>query len=61
MSYGFNWAPPTVIVDLIGAKNIIEMFGRYNLMVPPVVEKAARNGGKLYQGGMLDYGRTLVG
>jgi 3-hydroxyacyl-CoA dehydrogenase len=61
MSYGFNWAPPTVIVDLIGAKNIIEMFGRYNLVVPPVVEKAASNGGKLYRGGMLDYGRTLVG
>ena len=61
MSYGFNWAPPTVIVDLIGAKNIIELFGRYNLTVPPVVEKAASNGGKLYQGGMLDYGRTLVG
>ena len=61
MSCGFNWTPPTVIVDLIGAKNIIEMFGRYNLAVPPVVEKAASNGGKLYQGGMLDYGRTLVG
>ena len=30
-------------------------------MVPPVVEKAASNGGKLYRGGMLDYGRTLVG
>ena len=61
MSYGFNWAPPTVIVDLIGAKNVVEMFGRYNLKVPPVVEKAAGNGGKLYQGGILDYGRTLVG
>jgi 3-hydroxyacyl-CoA dehydrogenase len=61
MSFGFNWAPPTVIVDLIGAKNIIEMFSRYNLLVPPVVEKAASNGGKLYRGGMLDYGRTLVG
>ncbi len=61
MSYGFNWAPPSVIVDLIGAKKIIEMFGRYHLMVPPVVEKAAGNGGKLYRGGMLDYGRTLVG
>ena len=61
MSFGFNWAPPTVIVDLIGAKNIIEMFGRYHLMVPPVVEKAVGNGGKLYRGGMLDYGRTFVG
>ena len=61
MSFGFNWAPPSAIVDLIGAKNIVPMFARYNLMVPPVVEKAADNGGKLYRGGMLDYGRTLVG
>jgi hypothetical protein len=30
-------------------------------MVPPVVEKAVGNGGKLYRGGMLDYGRTFVG
>jgi len=61
MSYGFNWAPPTSIVDLLGVKNAIEMFKRYELLVPPVVEKAASNGGKLYKGGMLDYGRTFVG
>ncbi|HLI80655.1 MAG TPA: 3-hydroxyacyl-CoA dehydrogenase family protein [Candidatus Binataceae bacterium] len=61
MSYGFNWAPPSAIVDLIGAKNIVKMFEQYNLMVPPVVEKAATIGGKLYYGEMLDYGRTLVG
>ena len=61
MSFGFNWAPPTAIVDLIGLKHIVPMLARYNLKVPPVVEKAAANGGKLYKGGMLDYGRTLVG
>ena len=61
MSFGFNWTPPTAIVDLIGVKQIVPMFARYNLRVPPVVEKAANNGGKLYTGGMLDYGRTLVG
>jgi 3-hydroxyacyl-CoA dehydrogenase len=61
MSFGFNWAPPSVIVDLIGSKKIIEMFGLYKLAVPPMVEKVADNGGKLYRGGMLDYGRTLVG
>ena len=61
MSYGFNWAPPSAIVDLIGAKKIAKMFDEYHLMVPPVVEKAARNGGKLFYGEMLDYGRTLVG
>jgi 3-hydroxyacyl-CoA dehydrogenase len=61
MSFGFNWAPPSAIVDLIGAKNIVTMLEKYHLVVPPVIEKTARNGGKLYQGGMLNYGRTLVG
>jgi 3-hydroxyacyl-CoA dehydrogenase len=61
MSYGFNWVPPTVIVDLIGAKNIVKLITHYKLTVPPVVEKAASNGDKLYSGTMLDYGRTLVG
>ena len=61
MSFGFNWAPPTVIVDLLGARNAIEMFDRYKLKVPPAVAHAASNGGKLYQGGVLEYGRTFVG
>jgi 3-hydroxyacyl-CoA dehydrogenase len=61
MSYGFNWAPPCAIVDLLGAKKAIAMFQHYGLMVPKVVEKAASNGGKLYEGGMLQYGRTFVG
>lgn len=61
MSFGFNWAPPSAIVDLIGAKNLVAMLEKYHLVVPPVIEKTARNGGKLYQGGMLNYGRTLVG
>ncbi len=61
MSYGFNWAPPTVIIDLLGARKSIEMFERYKLLVPPVVQQAASNGGKLYTGGILDYGRTFVG
>ncbi len=61
MSFGFNWAPPTVIVDLLGPAETIEMFHRYKLKVPAIVQQAVANGGKLYKGGMLDYGRTLVG
>jgi hypothetical protein len=61
MSYGFNWAPPCVIVDLAGPRRVIELCGRYGLKVPPVVEQAARNGVKLYTGGVSDYGRTFVG
>ena len=29
--------------------------------VPPVVEKAAADGGKMYSRGILEYGRTFVG
>jgi hypothetical protein len=61
MSFGFNWAPPTVLIDLLGAKDAIAMFQRYQLKVPPIVQQAAANGGKLYTGGLLDFGRTFVG
>jgi 3-hydroxyacyl-CoA dehydrogenase len=61
MSFGFNWAPPTVLIDLLGAKDAIAMFQRYQLKVPPIVQQAAANGGKLYAGGLLDFGRTFVG
>ncbi len=60
MSYGFNWAPPTVIVDLIGARTVVEMLRAYGLMVPPVVEEAASKGTKLFAGGRREYGRTFV-
>jgi 3-hydroxyacyl-CoA dehydrogenase len=61
MSYGFNWAPPSVFVDLLGARRIIAMLDKVRLPVPPVVEQAASNGAKMFSGGVLDYGRTLVG
>jgi 3-hydroxyacyl-CoA dehydrogenase len=37
MSYGFNWAPPSAIVDLLGAKNTVAMLERSRLPVPKVV------------------------
>jgi len=58
MSYGFNWAPPGVIVDLLGAADTIELLKRYELKIPPVLETAE---GKLYAGSVLDFGRTFVG
>ena len=42
MSYGFNWAPPTAIVDLLGAKNTVAMLQKLKLAVPATVEQAAR-------------------
>jgi 3-hydroxyacyl-CoA dehydrogenase len=61
MSYGFNWAPPTAIVDLIGAKNTVAMLQKLKLKVPATVEQAASRGAKMFAGGVLEYGRTLVG
>lgn len=61
MSYGFNWAPPTAIVDLLGASETVAMLTSLDLAVPPVLEQAARTGAKMFAGGPLDYGRAFVG
>jgi 3-hydroxyacyl-CoA dehydrogenase len=61
MSYGFNWAPPTAIVDLLGAKNTVAMLEKLKLPVPATVEQAAADGAKMFSGGVLKYGRTFVG
>lgn len=61
MSYGFNWSPPSVLVDLWGARATVELLQRYELKVPPIVERAAVQGNKLYSGSVLDFGRTFVG
>ena len=61
MSYGFNWSPPSVLVDLLGAGATVELLKRYELKVPPLVEHSAAQGTKLYAGNILDFGRTFVG
>jgi 3-hydroxyacyl-CoA dehydrogenase len=61
MSYGFNWTPPCVLADLIGVKRVAAMLEGYGLAVPPVVEKACRDGVRLFNGGLLEYGRTFIG
>ena len=61
MSYGFNWTPPCAVADLIGVKRVASMLEKYGLAVPPVVEKACRNGVRLFSGGVAEYGRTFVG
>jgi 3-hydroxyacyl-CoA dehydrogenase len=61
MSYGFNWAPPTAIVDLLGTKNTVAMLQKLKLPVPATVEQAAARSAKMFAGGVLEYGRTFVG
>ena len=40
MGYGFNWAPPSVLVDTIGLKSSIQMIEKAGLPVPPALANA---------------------
>jgi len=42
MGFGFNWAPPTVLVDVLGVKTTISLLEKYKLAVPPVLREAAK-------------------
>jgi 3-hydroxyacyl-CoA dehydrogenase len=44
MAFGFNWAPPSALVDGLGAARTIELLEKAQLAVPPVVFEAARTG-----------------
>ncbi len=41
MGFGFNWAPPSVLVDAIGAPRTIELLQQEGLAVPRVIAEAA--------------------
>jgi hypothetical protein len=49
MGFGFNWAPPSVLVDAIGAARTIDLLDREGLIVPPVLAEAAISGKPLYE------------
>ena len=44
MGMGFNWAPPSVLVDTMGARAAVEMIDKAGLPVPKILETAARSG-----------------
>jgi len=48
MGFGFNWAPPSVLVDAIGAARTIRLLQHEKLPVPPVVAAAASSGRPLF-------------
>ena len=49
MGFGFNWAPPSVLVDAIGAARTIDLLDREGLIVPAVLAEAALSGKPLYE------------
>jgi len=44
MGMGFNWAPPGVLVDTLGAAAAVEMIDKAGLPVPEALAEAARTG-----------------
>ncbi len=57
MGFGFNWAPPSVLVDAIGAARTIELLEKEQLPVPAVVAQAASAGKPLFDEPSVDSGR----
>lgn len=45
MAAGFNWAPPSVLVDVMGAGAAVQLISDAGLNVPAILEDAARTGG----------------
>src|SRR5262245_21517722 len=61
MSSGFNWAPPSLLVDLIGATAAVEWIERAGLAVPPALIDAARGGKRrLFWHPQLNIGKFFV-
>ena len=60
MGFGFNWAPPSVLVDAIGAARTIALLEAEKLPVPPAVSEAASAGGPLFAEPSVDSGRFFV-
>jgi 3-hydroxyacyl-CoA dehydrogenase len=59
MGFGFNWAPPSLLVDLAGAKEMIRALERAKLEVPKVLR--ADRSGPLFREAHVDIGRFFVG
>jgi 3-hydroxyacyl-CoA dehydrogenase len=57
MGFGFNWAPPSVLVDLIGARRTVQLLEAAKLPVPRVVVEAAERNRKLFNEPHVEIGR----
>ena len=60
MGFGFNWAPPSVLADAIGARRLIGLLDRAQLLVPRVVVEAAEKNLHLFDEPQVDRGRFFV-
>jgi 3-hydroxyacyl-CoA dehydrogenase len=61
MATGFNWAPPSVLVDVIGSRPTLELIERSGLPVPPALRDAAKDSARrLFQHPHLNVGKFFV-
>ncbi|MFW6050052.1 MAG: 3-hydroxyacyl-CoA dehydrogenase family protein [Myxococcota bacterium] len=62
MGFGFNWAPPSVLVDHIGVKQTVQMIEKAGLPVPEQLAQAAKKGdaGRMFAYPLVDVGRFFV-
>jgi len=59
MGYGFNWAPPSVLVDVIGLKPSIQMIEKAGLPVPPALTNAQK-GTTFFRDPQVNVGKFFV-
>jgi 3-hydroxyacyl-CoA dehydrogenase len=60
MGTGFNWAPPSVLVDVIGVEETVDMIQKAGLAVPPALQTSAKKGGPLFSHPTLNIGKFFV-
>jgi 3-hydroxyacyl-CoA dehydrogenase len=62
MGMGFNWAPPSVLVDTMGAASAVEMIAGAGLPVPELLAEAAKTGkpAKFFHHPSINAGRFFV-
>jgi len=60
MGFGFNWAPPGMLVDAIGPARTAALLEHANLPVPPVVSQAASTGQLLFAEASVEPSRFFV-
>jgi 3-hydroxyacyl-CoA dehydrogenase len=62
MAAGFNWAPPSALVDLIGIERTVEMIGQAGVPVPALLRRALDRGNDhpLFHDPRLSLGKYFV-
>jgi len=62
MGAGFNWAPPSVLVDTMGAAAAVKLIEQAGLEVPAILSSAASSGGptKFFNNARVNTGKFFV-